>query len=134
MFDLKLLIIISVIMLIVDGFWLSTMKQFYNNTVTNIQKTAITFKMPGAIASYSLIAIGIYYFVLKDEINKKNNCKDILEKAFMFGLVSYGIFNGTNYAILQNWDSKTAIVDTLWGSVMSPTVSYLSYVVYNKLN
>ena len=52
----------------------------------------------------------------------------------MFGLVSYGIFNGTNYAILENWDCKTATVDTLWGSVMAPTVSYLSYMVYNKLN
>ena len=134
MINLKLLIIISLIMLIIDGIWLTLMRDFYNITVKNIQNSNISFKMSGAIIAYSLIAIGIYYFVLKDEIYKKNNYQTILEKGFMFGLVSYGIFNGTNYAILNNWDCRTSTVDTLWGSIMAPTVSYLSYLVYNKLN
>jgi uncharacterized membrane protein len=133
MIDLKLLFIISLIMLIVDGIWLTLMKDFYGATVKSIQNSGISFKMPGAVVAYALIAIGIYYFVLKDEVDKKNNCKTILEKGFMFGLVSYGIFNGTNHAILNNWDCQTSTVDTLWGCTMAPTVSYLSYLVHNKL-
>ena len=130
---IKLFITISVIMLIVDGIWLSTMKSMYNETITNIQGSPITFNLKGAFISYLLIASGIYYFVLKDEVCKKNNYMTIIEKAFMFGLISYGIFNGTNLAILDNWNMKTSAIDTLWGAIMATIVSCLSYVVYNKI-
>lgn len=133
MINIKLFIIITLIMLIVDGIWLSSMSNFYQSAIKNIQGSGISFKMHGALVAYALIAIGIYYFVLKDEINKKNNHRAIIEKGFMFGLIGYGIFNGTNHAILKNWDCRTSTVDTLWGSIMSPTVSILSYLVYNKL-
>ena len=34
------------------------------------------------------------------------------------GLLAYGVFNATNYAILRDWPIKIAIIDTLWGTAV----------------
>lgn len=53
--------------------------------------------------------------------------------AFLFGasvgLVSYISFNMTNLAIFDKWDVKVAIVDTIWGSLLSGIVSLIMHNV-----
>lgn len=41
----------------------------------------------------------------------------------LFGLVLYGVFNATNFAIFSNYSPTVAILDTLWGTFLFFTVT-----------
>ena len=44
-------------------------------------------------------------------------------EGFLFGLLSYSVFNGTEYAINNNWSGKTAMYDTMWGTFTNTLVA-----------
>jgi uncharacterized membrane protein len=41
----------------------------------------------------------------------------------LFGLVTYGIYDLTNRAILEKWSLRMTIADILWGCVLCGTTS-----------
>jgi uncharacterized membrane protein len=61
------------------------------------------------------------YFIIK-------NNRSILE-AFLFGLVIYGVYDSTNYAMLKKWNPYLAMMDTLWGGVLFATTTAVTYNV-----
>jgi uncharacterized membrane protein len=42
---------------------------------------------------------------------------------FLFGLLSYSIFNGTHYALVSTWPASAAVADTLWGTLTNSVVA-----------
>jgi uncharacterized membrane protein len=62
--------------------------------------------IPSAIMSWILIAIMINMFA-------KSN-----RDALLLGLLSYGIYNATNFATIKYWTASAFIADTLWGGVV----------------
>ena len=63
-----------------------------------------------AIIVYIFICIQLYYFVFM------NNAS--LQYAFLLGSSTYGIYEFTNMALLNKWDYKMALLDTLWGGIL----------------
>jgi uncharacterized membrane protein len=73
-----------------------------------------------AIFAYLLLALGIYIFIVRPEIeNPKQNYVNIMIKGMILGLIIYGIYNGTNMATIKEWGLKEFIVDTVWGTTLS---------------
>ena len=78
------------------------------------------------IITYLLLALGLYLFVIKPynlkNPNKKYNnfCDytDVVIKAILFGLVVYGVYDMTNLATINSYDTYVAIVDTVWGGAL----------------
>ena len=66
-----------------------------------------------AIFTYICLIFGIYYFVIKDNLNKSLN--DIGIRGAIFGFIVYGIYNGTN-----------------WGSILCGLVSILTVYIITK--
>ena len=50
--------------------------------------------------------------------------KSIIE-AFLLGLVIYGVFETTNYAMFKKWSIITVIMDTLWGGLLFASTTYI---------
>ena len=50
---------------------------------------------------------------------KESLVKDSVIWGFFVGLTMYGVFNGTNYTIFNNYKLKTALTDTTWGVFLS---------------
>jgi uncharacterized membrane protein len=50
--------------------------------------------------------------------------KSIIE-AFLLGLVIYGVYETTNYALLEKWSLKTVIIDTLWGGILFALTTFI---------
>ena len=73
----------------------------------------------GAIIVWLLIAIGINLFV----ITNSSTFTDAVIKGALFGLIVYGVFNGTNYSIFRSWGIKTSLIDTCWGIFICGVVS-----------
>jgi uncharacterized membrane protein len=107
-------------MLALDFLYLSTFGQFFNNLVRSIQGTPIKFNAVGAILCYILLIFGLNYFIIDP--------KKPLTDAFLLGLVIYGVYETTNYAIIQKWNAKAVALDTLWGGVLMTITAKITYM------
>lgn len=110
------------IFILVDYIYLSSVSGFFNKLVKKVQGTTIKLRYEGAIMCYILLYFGLYHFVLR---NPKKKLKDRLIDAFVLGLVIYGVYETTNYAILKNWDINAVIIDTFWGGCLYAITTYI---------
>lgn len=92
---------------------------WYQNHLQNIIANPIR-KIP-AIITWILIALGILIFVN----DKSNSISDAFIYGSLFGFISYGIYNFTNMATIQNWNYNLLIGDTLWGTLLCGIVSVI---------
>ena len=109
----------GLVMLGLDAVYLSLIKEPYLQQIENIQLTKPSVKMIGVFLSYTFMIFGINYFILQ----KKASLLD----AFLFGLVIYGVYDATAYALFTKWSVNLAIIDTLWGGILMMTTAYLTY-------
>ena len=116
---LKNILLSSILLIIFDIFYLTIMGKFFNKLVKKIQGKKIKFRMMGAIICYIFLIFGINYFIL-------NRNKSPFEAALL-GWVIYGVYEGTNYAIIDNWTQKAVLMDTVWGGVLFYLTTFLTY-------
>jgi uncharacterized membrane protein len=50
-----------------------------------------------------------------------------LWRGALFGLLAYATYDLTNLATIQGWPWEIAVVDMVWGTVITGTVSVLGY-------
>jgi uncharacterized membrane protein len=81
-----------------------------------------------AIFVYILFVIGILVFVLPN-VNG-GYIKAIIYGA-IFGLVTYGIYDFTNYSLLANWPLKITVIDVVWGTFLCALVSLFATFMQN---
>jgi uncharacterized membrane protein len=82
-----------------------------------------------AIVVYICITIGILFFVLP---KAQGDYVMALYCGVMLGLVTYGIYDFTNYSILANWPWKITFVDFIWGMVLCGTSSVFATFIQNR--
>lgn len=77
-----------------------------------------------AALCYVIMAIGLQYFAVS---------QNSLLNAVVLGFVVHGIYNTTNLSTLNNYEIKTAAIDTAWGTALYAIVylivSLLSYML-----
>lgn len=117
----KTLLLIALIMLLLDAMYLTATRSIFGAVVAKIQRVAMQFRLEGAVIVYALLVFGLYKFI----ISERRPVKD----AAILGLVIYGVFDFTNYAIFKNYDMATALMDTAWGSTLMALTTYLVYQV-----
>jgi uncharacterized membrane protein len=122
MFSTTTFLTILFIILAVDSVYLFLTKSIFGEVVAKIQRTAMQLRLEGAVIVYLLLALGFYYFIVKPGRSAW--------EAGLLGLIIYGTFDFTNYAMFKNYDLMTAIMDTVWGSILFA----LTKVVYDLLH
>jgi uncharacterized membrane protein len=75
---------------------------------------------PAAMIVYCAIAIGIMCFVLP---KANGNYMLALVWGALFGAVTYGIYDFTNFSVLANWPLKITLIDFIWGMVLCSLTS-----------
>jgi uncharacterized membrane protein len=121
------------VLIIVDLIWVTLNKPMYKSLVFGVTNRAMDINLPSAIVAYSLMIVGFVAIVLPQIIVKPGS--SILDFAMtalryggLFGLVVYGIFNATNYAIFKNYSLKVSLIDTLWG-ITGYTFASFVYII-----
>jgi uncharacterized membrane protein len=104
----------SILLLVIDAFYLFTMSNHYGHLINNIQGFKLKLKLLPTIVVYILIYLGWYYFIYSKNTQLKQKIKD----SFVLGLVIYGVYEFTNQAIFDKWTFKTVLIDTIWGSML----------------
>lgn len=130
---LKVLLTMSIIFVLVDAVVLSILKEQWNNVIKGIQNKRLTVNYKYAFFTYVFLVFGLYYFVYRHI--KINTWKyDAIVKAFIFGVVTYGIFDLTNLSIFDDYNLSLALIDILWGGVLSAIVSGTTYYLIHFKN
>lgn len=113
-----------IVLLAIDSIYLYSMKNHYSDLITKIQGKGITMRMVPTFFVYLLLYLGWYNFIF---INKsKMTQKELLLNAFILGFVIYGVYELTNYAIIDDWTLKTVLIDTVWGGILLSLLTLVS--------
>ena len=120
MFDFYILIT-AIVLTLIDSIYLSLIGGYFKNQIKNVQGSPLKVNYLGVAVCYVFLVIGLYYFIIKPHKSASD--------AFLFGLVIYGVYETTSYALLSNWSIFTVFMDTLWGGILFA----LTTIVINKL-
>lgn len=113
----------AIIFILFDSLYLRYMKNYFLNQISRVQNgKKANIRFLGAGLTYLFLIFGIFYFI----ILPKHSVKD----AFLLGLVIYGVYETTNYAIFTDWSIFTVLIDTLWGGILFALTAYFTRVIY----
>ena len=105
----------AVILLVLDTAYLSLNKKFLDSHMKKIQGEPMKIKTGSLIACYLIIIMGLYYFIILP--------KRSAWTAFLLGLFVYGVYETTNYSVLNRWPLELVVMDTVWGGVLFATTT-----------
>jgi uncharacterized membrane protein len=116
MFDF-LMLISAIIFITTDFVYLNVIKDYFNNQIKLVQGSEPKVNYLGVALCYIFLIAGINYFIIKP--------RKSVNDAFLLGIVIYGVYETTNYALLKNWSILTVIIDTLWGGLLFAFTTYI---------
>ena len=115
--DINRIMKISVIMLLLDAFWLSIITKPFLKMTKDIQKSNVKIRKYSVVFTYMSMIL-LYTTVFPDK-------QLDLKKAFLVGLSCYAVFEFTNLSIFTNYKLDIAIMDTVWGGVLFALVNFI---------
>jgi uncharacterized membrane protein len=116
MFNFRLLIS-AIVLVCLDAIYLNLFKNYFNNQVLQVQGSGIKLNYLAAIICYIFIIIGLNYFIIRPHRS--------VNDAFLLGIVIYGIYETTNWAIFKNWSAVSVVIDTLWGGTLFALTTFI---------
>ena len=115
----KTLVLSGVVLLSLDAIYLTAIKNMFETQIAAVQRVALQFRLFGAIMCYALLIGGLYYFILRT--------RRPISDAFFLGILIYGVYESTTYALFKQWKLKTVIIDTLWGGILFALTTAIVY-------
>ena len=119
------------IFLAIDYLWLGVvMSKFYKNelgVLARVSNGALKPELWAAGIVYILIPLGIVLFALP-RVSQDNPAFTALLWGFIYGVVLYGVYDMTNYALVSKWSLRMSIVDILWGGTINSLVTYIAAI------
>ncbi len=118
------LLFICLIFIILDIPYLTLFGQNWSEVVKGIQNAPLTVHPGAAVFVYVLLAIGLYNLILTRDLT----IQETVLYSGLLGVTTYGVFNFTNMAIFDKYDTTTALIDTAWGGIITACAGYLSKI------
>lgn len=116
MFNFALLLS-AIVLISIDSLYLHIIKKHFNHQIQVVQGSPLQINYLGAAICYILLIAGINYFIIKPHKS--------VSDAFLLGIVIYGVYETTNWALLKQWSMFTVIVDTLWGGILFAATTWI---------
>ena len=117
-----------VLLLIIDMIWLMWLgRGFYVEEIGGL-----LLEQPNLIAAfgfYALYIAGLVYLVIAPAAEADSVIKAVISGA-VFGLVAYATYDLTNLAVMKGFTLKIALIDMVWGMVLSAAVSGLTVKIF----
>ncbi|MDY0010382.1 MAG: DUF2177 family protein [Candidatus Izemoplasmatales bacterium] len=125
---LKMYLIAFVVFLAIDALWLGLVApKFYKAQIGHLMAERPNFIAAGIF--YLIFIVGVVYFI-KPNIEANELGKAVLGGA-IFGFMAYATYDLTNLATLKDWPIMVTIVDLIWGTFLSSTITLLTYLIYH---
>lgn len=128
---LKVYALTLVIFFLVDIVWLGVIsKKLYKEYLGHLMAPNVNWA--AALVFYFLFIAGLVFFVIMPAIEKGDLMYAITVGAF-FGLITYGTYDLTNLATLEDWPLNITIIDLIWGTFLNAATSGITYFVATSL-
>jgi uncharacterized membrane protein len=111
------MLVSAIIFVVTDFIYLNLVKNYFGKQIKSVQGSEIQVNFLGIALCYIFLIIGINYFIIKP--------RKSVQDAFLLGLIIYGVYETTNYALFKNWSIVTVIIDTLWGGILFAFTTYV---------
>ncbi len=122
---LKLYGISILAFLLIDGIWLGVVARgFYKKHLGYL--LAPDPNWTAALLFYLLFVAGVVFFVTVPGL-EAGTWKAVLLRGAFFGLIAYATYDLTNLATVRDWPVIVAVVDMLWGAVLSMIVGGVGF-------
>jgi len=109
----------GIIFILLDSCYLYFMKDYFNWQIKSVQGTFIQLNYVAAIITYAALVFGLNHFIIRQK-------KSVFE-AMLLGFVIYCVYEFTNLSIVKNWSYTTAVIDTLWGTILFGLTTHIIY-------
>jgi len=103
---------------IMGGFYKTEMNQFFRFNMQPIHQTV-------GIFVWFLLVLGLFYFVLP----MSTSLSSALLGGLIFGLVVYGVYDLTNFVVINHWSLKLLLVDLVWGCFINSAMAGVIYLL-----
>jgi len=111
------MLISAIVFVTIDFVYLNIIKNYFIKQIKSVQGSEPKINFLGVAICYIFLIIGINYFIIKPHKS--------INEAFLLGIVIYGVYETTNYALFNNWSILTVVIDTLWGGILFAFTTYL---------
>lgn len=128
---IKMYAVAFVLFLALDMAWLGFVaKGFYGRSMSPIVNLGVRWPVAGLF--YAVYVAGILIFGLRPALADGSVRAAALWGA-LFGFFTYATYDLTNLATVKDWPGTLVVVDMLWGTVLSATVSTVTFLVFDRL-
>lgn len=111
------MLISAILFIFIDSVYLQLIRRYFEKQIQDVQGSAVKVNFLGVALCYIFLIIGINYFIIKPR-------KSVTD-AFLLGIVIYGVYETTNYALFKKWSLLTVFMDTLWGGILFAATTYI---------
>src|SRR3990167_6526380 len=125
-------LVAGVLFAIIDGIWLS----FVANKLYPSQLGSLLLdkpNLPAAVVFYLAFLVGLVVFVINPAISS-GDWKVALGLGVLFGFVTYATYDLTNLATLKGYPLTITIVDLIWGTVLTASVSLVAFFILQRIS
>jgi uncharacterized membrane protein len=120
---LLLTAVASVCFFLLDALWFRIAGGFFRSEISSLITIAADgtwqVRITPALFAYVFMGLGTTFFVL----SQATSLGSAALYGALFGLVSFGIYDMTNLALLSGWTIRFAVVDMLWGTFANNIVA-----------
>ncbi len=125
-------IVAGALFAVIDGIWLS----FVANKLYRSQLGSLLLdkpNLPAAVVFYLVFLVGLVVFVINPAM-QSNDWKVALGLGALFGFVTYATYDLTNLATLKGYPLTITIVDLIWGTVLTASVSVAAFFILQRIS
>ncbi len=121
----------AVLFLLIDMIWLLWLgRSFYVSEIGDLLRQPPNMGAAGAF--YVLYVTGLMIMVIWPAVQAGSVPQGLLFGALL-GLIAYGTYDLTNLAVMKGFTTRIAIIDMIWGMVLTGAVSGLATMIGVKL-
>lgn len=129
---LQLYLLTTVVFFAIDMVWLGVVaNRFYQNQLGPMLRTPPDWLV--AAGFYLFYIVGIIVFAILPGA-EKGVLVEAIWRGALFGALAYATYDLTNLATLEGWPWQVAVVDIVWGAVLTGSVSAAGYAIARWLD
>lgn len=122
----------TVVFFIIDIAWIGGFaKKFYWGNMGSLLKDDINWI--AALIFYLLYIVGIFVFAIVPAVKAESLQHAIIYGA-LFGFFCYATYDLTNLATMKGFPMKVAIVDMIWGVILTSSVATAGFYITRWMN
>lgn len=114
------------VLLALDLIWLGVVaKGFYQEQLASLMRPDVQW-LP-AVLFYLIYVAAVVAIVVVPAVEQQSLGRAVLYGA-LFGLAAYSAYDLTSLALIRDFPTKVAIVDLIWGTFLTASVSAAAYL------